>query len=553
MPLLTLEGFEVPVVPGTEVGDEMWGDYARAYSSVMRSDRRASNRIIPVSGSIFDTADDAVTLRAILNTPGKVLAGGTLIGDDAYFHVRNLRMTPVTVDRLSFRFELHESADSPSPLLFTFDGDAPGSYTFTRSGTVGSRTNSAGLLRGTAANVPRREHLWTEGDYAIATRPDTAGLLLEPARTNLASSDNFDSGWTSSGSPVITSGITDPTGGSSAYRIADDAAGASEEKTLTVTFTGNAVKSCVFVVREATMATSGVQRLYLFDSSAAAYRLQLDISAWVAGVPTVAATTGTFMGKRYVGNGYWAIYGESTSVTAANTNFLGIQPAVTAAATGSIDVYRANAYNALTPAWSILDASESLVADTWYAPYTALPMAHSGYVRFTDGMQPTWDANYRVLQIGDADDNAPALKLYRTSGVDSYTMNWVTSAGSVTSAVDLNPAWGDDIELFWTQTAAGVVTLYGRKNSGSITSGSASSALALTASFSAQRLYLSHPNAPGAAVFRACKIIRGVQSTAYIADVARGRLHPRTADHGSLFDMSASVAGAATTSAVEAP
>jgi hypothetical protein len=296
-----------------------------------------------------------------------------------------------------------------------------------------------------------------------------------------------------------------------------------------------------------------VQRLYLFDSSAAAYRLQLDISAWTAGEPTVAATTGTLMGKRYMGNGYWAIYGESTSVTAANTNFLGIQPAVTAAATGSIDVYRANAYNALTPAWSILNASDAISADTWYAPYTQVPQAHSGYVRFIEGTQPTFDANYRILEIADDADSAPALKLYRTSGVDSYTLNWVTSAGSVTSVLDLNPAWGDDIELFWTQTSAGVVTLHGRKNSGSISSGSASSALALTTAFSAQRLYLSHPSTPSVALYRAVKLIRGVQSTAYIADVARGRLHPRTGDHGALFSLAASAAGAATTTATESP
>jgi hypothetical protein len=551
MALLTLEGFEVPVVPGTAVNDETWGDYRRAYSGHMRSDRVAAHRVIPVEGSIFDTADDAVALRAILSTPGKVLAGGTLIGDDAYFHVRNVRMTPVTVDRMAFRFELHETDDAPSPLLFTFDGDAPGSYTHT--GSSAPRTNTYGLHRRVPENTPRREYIWTEGTYTISTRPDTATLLIEPTRTNLVSSDNFDSGWTSSGTPVITSGITDPAGGTAAYRIADDAAGASEEKTLTVTFTGNAVKSCVFVVREATMATSGVQRLYLFDSSAAAYRLQLDISAWTAGEPTVAATTGTLMGKRYMGNGYWAIYGESTSVTAANTNFLGIQPAVTAAATGSIDVYRANAYNALTPAWSILNASDAISADTWYAPYTQVPQAHSGYVRFIEGTQPTFDANYRILEIADDADSAPALKLYRTSGVDSYTLNWVTSAGSVTSVLDLNPAWGDDIELFWTQTSAGVVTLHGRKNSGSISSGSASSALALTTAFSAQRLYLSHPSTPSVALYRAVKLIRGVQSTAYIADVARGRLHPRTGDHGALFEMAASAAGAATTTATESP
>lgn len=562
MPLLTLEGFEVPVVPGTRVNDEAFGDYARAYSSQMRSDRRASNRVIPVSGSIFDTSDDAVALRAILNTPGKVLAGGTMIGDEAYFHVRSVQITPVTVDRSQFQFELHESGDSPSPLLFSFDGDAPGSYTFTRSGTVGPRTNTSGILSGTAANVLRREHLWLDGTYALATLPDTAACIIESSAggANLVSSDNFDTGWTSSGTPVITSAISDPAGGTAAYRIADDSGAAEEFKFLAVTFVGNAQKALVFVVREATMPASGNQNIRLTDTTAGVNRAEIDITAWTSGAPMLSAVAGTVVGKRYLGNGYWACYALSTSVTAANNHEIRISPARTAAQTGSIDVYRVNTYNSAVHLWSILAANETPGTEAFYVSHTARPQACTLYADFIEGETAPWGADYRVLQVGSAGGGDARLMLRRdtTGSGDLYIVEYVNAAGtSRSSSVDINPAWGNRIRLRGVLNSDGSVQVGAMKDTGSgfgaETVGSASSALALPASWGDARIYLSHVSLMGSQVFISAKMARGAQTMAYMTDLARGRLHPRTADHGSLYGMSASVSATSAAVATEAP
>ena len=551
MALLTLEGFEVPVLPGTEIRDETWGDYARAYSGKMRSDRRASHRMVRVLATYFDTADDAVALRTILNTPGPVLAGGTMIGDDAYFHVRGIQFTPITSDLLQFSFELHETDDSPSPLLFGFDGDAPGTYTFTRSGNVGPFTNAQGLLRRAAANVLRREYLWLDGTYTVATRPDTPAYLIEAARTNLVTSDNFDSGWTSSGTPVITTGISDPAGGSGAYRIRDDDGGAAEYKYLAVTFTGNAVKAVSFVVREATMASSGNQTLVLTDTVAATDRLRLAISAWSSGSPTVAAEVGTYLGKRYMGNGYWAVYGQSTSVTAANAHRLEIRPAETAAASGSIDAFRVNAYNSTVPSWSTLDASETRNADTLYAPFTARPQAMSVYVKFIQGAPI--ELTGTLVYIGATGSTDPRLLIQSNGSVYVGTHDPGTASSSTLGS---NPAWGDTVELLLTLAADGTPILYQSINGATATTGTGQTAQALGYAWSDTRLYIGAEGDTGnmgMSPILSVKVARGVQTMAYMRDVAKGRIHPRTADPASTLILSASVAAVAAASAVEAP
>lgn len=154
-------------------------------------------------------------------------------------------------------------------------------------------------------------------------------------------------------------------------------------------------------------------------------------------------------------------------------------------------------------------ASVTREAETCYVDYLHVPQAHSGHVRFTEGMSPTWGSNYRILEIADASDNTPKLLVYRVSGADTYAVQWNTGS-PVLSTVDLNPTRGDDVELFWWQFADGSVQIAGRKNSGSITTGTASGALSLSGqSFSAKRFYLSHPTESGNALYRAIKMARG--------------------------------------------
>ena len=381
---------------------------------------------------------------------------------------------------------------------------------FTRSGTVGPFTGRDGVLRAATADRIRADWLDTDADGVF----DTPTFVLELARTNLVGSDNFDAGWTSVGTPVVTASIADPAGGTGAYRIADDAAGAAEGKVRTVTFTGDGVKSVVFVVREATMPASGVQSLQLYDVTATTLRLVLAISAWSSGTPTVAATTGTYLGKRYVGNGYWEIYGKPTSVTAANTNQAEIYPASTAGETGSIDVYRVNAYNDIHPGLSILDASETRALDTWYANYLHVPQEMTGYVKIREGMYPTWDSDYRILQIGNAGSTGKRLTVFRPSGGDLYSFEYHDGTSAYASTADVNPTFGSDIEirLVWNSTGTTIIGV--SKDAGTETVGSTSSApsAGMPTSFADTRLYLNHPTGPGFAHFFAVKLVAGVRT-----------------------------------------
>lgn len=539
MSYFTIEGTEYNITAASRLADQRVGDFEPDYDGGSRSDVRGTYRALRITTD-FMTLSEALALQEILRTPGPLTMGGDLLdGDSVDFHVAgDVERVPLSHDLVAVTFAVRETNPTPSAMLFSFDGDAPGGYTFTRSGTVGPYTDVHGVLQSAAANRLRREWLWRNGVYTVATRPDTASHILEAAFTNLVSSDDFTA-WTDGGGvPVVTSGISDPAGGTAAYRIEDDNGAASEEKTRTVTFTGNGVKACVFVVREATMPAAGVQRLYLFDSTAAAYRLQLDISAWVAGVPTVAAgSAGTYIGKRYVGNGYWALYAISSSVTAANAHFLAVQPAVTAAEQGSIDIYRANAYNAAVPPLSILAASQTKALETWYATHSYRPQVSTWLVDFIEGEYPTWGANNQILYVGNSADTGARFVVRRVSGADTYQVVHFNHLGSsVGKTVDLNPTWGDRIRLRAVLNSDGSVLIGGKKDSGAgfgaETVSSASSALAMAHDWKnvtadAQRVYLNGPAGPGSTLYLAARGIKGVKTMTQAEAYLTPRLHNR--------------------------
>lgn len=564
MAFLTLEGMEVYVLPGTEIRDTAHGDFARAYSGKMRSDRRASHREGRVLATFLDTADEAPALRTILNTPGPIKFGGTLIGDDAYFHVRNVQFAPVRSDLLSFSFDCMETDDSPSPLLFSFDGDAPGSYTHTRSGSIGPVTDADGVLRLAAPNVLRREYLWTEGTYSRPTLPDTPGYLIEAARTNLVSNDDVSTWSVIGGSPVLTA-VSDPAGGSGAYRIEDNN-GSNQTSVYSQGFTfTNGIKGFAIDVREATMPASGNQQVAVITGGAAG-RCVLTITGWTNGRPSITETTGTYLGMRYVGNGFWRLYGQTITVQAGTHHVLVI-PAVTSSETGSIEIYRANVYDVEQPGWSILNAGETRNAETLTAPFTARPQSMSGYVRFVEGDIDAGQDQAGIVELGTTTAFGASdawLNIYRddrpTSPIGYYGITHrsnATAGYSVVATVDLSPVViGDDIELFWWLSSTGTVKIAGRKNSGAITTSTESGDNALSyswASPTARIGWSGYYASPAGMVVRSIKVFRGIQTTAYLEDAANGRLHPRTADaHLSTTEtFTATAAGSATTTAIE--
>lgn len=310
-----------------------------------------------------------------------------------------------------------------------------------------------GVVTSVANNILRQWHYLTDN-----TSTFHRVTLLERAYTNLVTSDNFDSGWTSSGTPVVTTGVSDPAGGTAAYTIADDDGAASEYKYFAPTFTADAVKAVVFIVKKGTFATSGSQSLILYDNTAGTARLQLDITAWASGsAPTITATTGTHLGTRLIGNGFYAIYGKATTVTATNTNQIRIVPASTAAATGSITIYRAMAFNAAVPPASVLAASEATTADNFTValldstPQEATYLYEGVVLDLTNQGTDRW-----LFNVGDGSTNA--LSAYLTTGANRVQILFNNGSATKTGYWAVTPALGDFIQIRIHQASDGAIT-----------------------------------------------------------------------------------------------
>ncbi len=523
MALLTVEGFEVPVLPGTAINDVRHGDRGRAYSGKVRSDFNATHRTGRIVASIFDTANDAGALRAILKSPGPVTLGGTLIGDDASFHVSNLVVSPITVDRLKFDFDVTETDDSPTELLFSFDGDAPGTNTFTRSGAVGKYVDSAGVLQDAAADVFRRPWIYT-GSPVNGTLPDTQTGLVEFARTNLISDDDLTA-WTATNAPTVTGSVDDPAGGTGAYSIEDDSG--LTEYIDSPAVAASTPDSAVFVVRENVHPATGATSLVVRDTTAGVDRLVLAINSWTNGAPNVTANTGTLLGTRYVGAGYWAIYGQGTGVT-SNTHLARILPANQASETGTIDVYRVNMYDQADPLWSIVDASETKNADTWYGTYTPLPQELTVYVKMIEAGSVRDAVDGGIVHIGGASAAGdPRFVLQAAGGF--YQANHDNGTTNPIATLAAAPSWGDTVELRAVLNADGSVDIGQSINSAAETTATDATTATLGAAWNDTQLYLGSLGTSGHGVnpIISVKVVSGVRTMAEMRDWARGRLWPR--------------------------
>ena len=129
------------------------------------------------------------------------------------------------------------------------------------------------------------------------------------------------------------------------------------------------------------------------------------------------------------------------------------------------------------------------------------PVAQSIPVRFVELGHPPWvltaGGSPRIVHVGD--NTNPRLLLFKSVGGagDQYSVQHLTAGGVVTSTVDLDPFYGNEIELLPKLFDDGAVQLLGRKNGGSIVSGTKSAALPLEPAWSAQRLHIGSVGAVG--------------------------------------------------------
>lgn len=122
-------------------------------------------------------------------------------------------------------------------------------------------------------------------------------------------------------------------GGYTFHDIRDDASGAIEYLAWAVGTipAGRTVLGCGWVVRKG-ITHVAPDYLQVYDSSAAALRLSLEVTWDGGGVPAVVAGTGTFVDAIDLGDGAYFIRGLATGVVAANTHETRLIPGGAAAA-----------------------------------------------------------------------------------------------------------------------------------------------------------------------------------------------------------------------------
>ena len=381
--------------------------------------------------------------------------------------------------------------------------------TFTRSGTVGTYIGGSGYLLNTDADIPRVQ--WLDRDEDGDT--DTAYLNLESAHTNVVGEDNISTQWTDAGtSTTVTTGVADPANGTGAYSIVGPAT-ANSGRYRAVTFTASNPRVATFVVKEHTHPSSGNQVLGIYDSTAAAWRLKLDITAWSSGKPTITATTGTHIGTHYIGQGFWAVYGRTTSVTHGNTHRAQVY-SNEAASAGTITVYKVNVFDTKTPLFSVLDASQALNAETWYADFVQPPCEMTVYVKGIEHGSVDSGSNAGLVHIGNAANSGARFRIDSTTSSSGYRAVHHNGTDIVTATASGTITPGQEYELRAVLSADGSVAI-GQSIAGAAeTVSTGTTANAMPTAWANPRIYLNSrgTNDRAVALIRSVKVARGTKS-----------------------------------------
>lgn len=400
--------------------------------------------------------------------------------------------------------------------------DLPG-LTFTRSGTVGPYVDENGVVQSAAADIFRTSWRDTTGNNVL----DTPYLLLARALTNALDSDDLTA-WTQNGTPQVATTDGPDGGASSAYTVEDDDGAATEyiERIVPGLSASPSNKGVSFTIRENTMPASGNQQLIVRDVTAAADRLLLNITGWVAGQPQITAVTGALLDTAYVGNGYWIVTARTTSLTVANSNRVRLVPAATAAQTGILDVYRVNVFDEDYPDAVPYDASETKNAEEFEATFQPTPRSiiESGgvsiYLKMLEVVGSDMTGSPRRLNIGGSSAGDPRLLIFdngtRYRGLyDDGTDSSQTPDSTLTQTLA-----GQEVELLLTVTISGItgtVELQQSIDGGAIETATAPSGASFDfESFAEQVIHLNSAGAANYAhaLYQACKVAEGVKTMA---------------------------------------
>jgi len=257
-------------------------------------------------------------------------------------------------------------------------------------------------------------------NLSTAAKARTRHLLLDPTVETNAFNTWTDSAGTT---PTVTTGQTDPFGGTRACLLEDNDAGADERKQLTVAFAGD---STVSVAWSSRISTGTSSYLRVQDATAVATIARIDVT-WTAGVPSLAFGTGsgTLYGPVDLGGGWYQLRANVTGLNTANSNNVQLGISATAATTGSVFLYEFMAWsdNADPIAY------DSGITDVWPAGWTAetavnlnLPLLHVAPASVS--------ARYGRLEIADTANADGYVDLARLCITGAYepSVNFIGGA-----------------------------------------------------------------------------------------------------------------------------
>lgn len=396
--------------------------------------------------------------------------------------------------------------------------------TFTRAdgSTVASIIDRDGFIRRALANTLRVSYELIDGVRKACT-------LHEASRTNLVTWSDALSNWTSVGTPTVQDAAV-TNGGLDLTLVGDDDGAAREDKTLAVTFTGDGVKSMMVALKAGTSLAADGSKIRIEDSAVGADRLQFDVT-WSGGVPTITMVDGTQLGTaELLRDGVYLVRFQTSTVTAVNSHLIRVSPAKTAAQTGNLYIGGVQAENATFPSSLIKTTGSTLTraADRLEFPFNHQPQVMTIYAHFIERAQPNWvtvgGGPPRIFQIGASADSSPLLLLLKSGALDAYEPRHITALGDVGAAQrhDINPVFGDEIELRMLLNPNGSVQLHGAKNGGAESSGAVSAALAFASAWSSPTLVsvgCIGAAGQGDIALRSLKVVRGVHDLQSMRDL----------------------------------
>ncbi len=341
-------------------------------------------------------------------------------------------------------------------------------------------------------------------------------LLLEDTRINLVTDWDLST-WSTSSTPVITASQADPSGGTAAFKVEDDNGGAVEYIHTPPSFTANAAKAIAVFLKEGASAPAGGSQIRLRDTSGAADRLDANIT-WSSGVPVVAMTTGTFILSIPFRNGWYLLWFQTTSVTAANTHEFRIIPAETSSQTGDVLAYGPQAENGLFPSSPMESTGTTFtrVVEKIEWPFITSPQAMTAYIRFIELGTVKAAAGGVLFSIGG--NTGARFYVERGATADSYRIKFHNGTSEINVNLATTHSIGDSIEIRITLKPDGKINIHFSIAGATEVNGTESSALILPTAWNTGKMYLNWDGSSnfGYNGFQSVKVSRGIQTMAFM-------------------------------------